>query len=88
MKQIVERVRLHPDCPRDTPVHTDAAQACGKLKVDAVDLGVDLLTIAGHKLYAPKGIGALYCRGKTMDGRLDKFIHGKVFVTLAHHWAR
>jgi cysteine desulfurase len=43
-------------------VHTDAAQSVGKLSVSVNDLGVDLLTIAGHKLYAPKGIGALYVR--------------------------
>jgi len=43
-------------------VHTDAAQAIGKLPVRIDELGVDMLTIAGHKLYAPKGIGALYVR--------------------------
>jgi cysteine desulfurase len=42
--------------------HTDAAQAVGKIPVDAGALGVDFLTVAGHKLYAPKGIGALYVR--------------------------
>lgn len=43
-------------------LHTDAAQSVGKIPTLARELGVDLLTIAGHKLYAPKGIGALYLR--------------------------
>lgn len=43
-------------------MHTDASQAVGKIPVRVADMGVDLLTVAGHKLYAPKGIGALYAR--------------------------
>jgi len=53
--------------------HTDAAQSAGKIQIDVNALGVDLLTLAGHKLYAPKGIGALYIR-KGVE--LDNLIHG------------
>jgi cysteine sulfinate desulfinase/cysteine desulfurase-like protein len=54
-------------------LHCDAAQSIGKIPARVDDLGVDLLSIAGHKLYAPKGIGALYIRTGT---ELKKIIHG------------
>jgi cysteine desulfurase len=53
--------------------HTDAAQAAGKIPIDARAWGVDLLTIAGHKMYAPKGIGALYVRSGV---RLEPLVYG------------
>jgi len=53
--------------------HTDAAQSVGKIETDVQVLGVDLLSVAGHKLYAPKGVGALYIRKGTM---IEPFVHG------------
>jgi cysteine desulfurase len=53
--------------------HTDAAQSLGKIPVNVDHLGIDLLTIVGHKIYAPKGIGALYIR---RDTPVHPLIHG------------
>ncbi len=58
---------------RGVLVHADCAQSIGKIPVNVDELEVDLLTVAGHKLYAPKGIGVLYVRTGV---RLEKLIHG------------
>src|SRR5262249_39977202 len=58
---------------RGVLMHTDAAQSMGKVRVDVKELGVDLLTVAGHKLYAPKGVGLLYVR---QGVALEPLIHG------------
>jgi cysteine desulfurase len=58
---------------RGVPLHTDAAQSLGKVSVNVNELGVDMLSLAGHKLYAPKGVGVLYIRrGVT----LEPLLHG------------
>ena len=58
---------------KGVPVHTDAVQSFGKIDLDVTKLGVDLLTISAHKIYGPKGVGALYIRKGT---DIFPFIHG------------
>ena len=71
VQPIGEIARIATD--RGICFHTDAAQSVGKIPVNVDDLGVDMLTAAGHKFYAPKGIGALYIRP---DTQLEPLIHG------------
>ena len=71
IQPIKDVVRIAHD--KGALVHTDAVQTFGKIEVNADKLGVDLLTVSAHKVYGPKGIGALYIRRGT---NIRSFLHG------------
>lgn len=71
VQPIAEIARIAKE--RKIPLHTDAVQSVGKVPVDVNALNVDLLSLSGHKLYAPKGVGALYVRTGT---RIQQLLYG------------
>jgi cysteine desulfurase len=71
IEPVAEIVRIARE--KDIPVHTDAVQSFGKIDVDARKLGVDFLTVSAHKIYGPKGVGALYVR---RGATICPFVHG------------
>ena len=71
LQPVAELARIAHD--QGVAFHTDAVQVAGSLPIDVDELGVDMLSISGHKIYAPKGIGAMYVRKGT---RIGPILHG------------
>ena len=69
IREIAEICRQH-----EVPMHTDAAQSIGKISVNVAEMHVDLLTLSAHKIYGPKGIGAIYVRRGVP---LEPLLHGE-----------
>ena len=61
---------------RNVLFHVDAAQGYGKIDLDVHDMNIDMLSVSGHKIYGPKGVGFLYVRSKRPRVKLTKHIHG------------
>ena len=73
IQPVAECARLAREKNRDVLIHTDAAQSCGKIPVKVNDLGVDMCTVVGHKIGAPKGVAALYVAS---GAPFSKLLHG------------
>ena len=73
IQPVAECARLAREKNEDVLIHTDAAQSCGKIPVKVNDLGVDMCTVVGHKIGAPKGVAALYVASAAP---FSKLLHG------------